>query len=99
MVPAKARYMGKDIARLSQYFQIPLKSPAVISKSLASPLRLMLILLMNSLTLQNPAEVLFNKGSLKAQRMLTAAKLTIPEHVEELSRQLWLRIWSRVSKN
>lgn len=41
---------------------------------------------------------MFQNGSLKAQRLLTAAKLTRPDHVEELSRQLWLRIWSRVGK-
>ena len=29
MVPAKAKYMGKDIARISQYFKIPLKIPSV----------------------------------------------------------------------
>ena len=48
-------------------------------------------------TLQNVAEVMFEKGSLKAQRLLIAAKLNTPDVVEELSRQLWLRIWSRVS--
>ena len=90
MVPAKATYMGKDIDRLAQYFQIPLKSPTVVFKSQSSSH------IKNFKISQNPAEVLFKKGSLKAQRMLTAAKLTIPEHLEELSRQLWLRIWSRV---
>ena len=90
MVPAKARYMETDVRRLSQYFQIPLKSPTVISESPS------ITLTFNSLHLQNPAEVMFVKGSLKAQRLLIAAKMTIPEHLEELSRQLWLRIWSRV---
>jgi len=71
VVPAKARYMTKDLARISQYFQIPLRPPA------------------------NPAEVMFVKGSLSTQRFLTAAKLTCPEQLEALSRQLWLRIWSR----
>ena len=92
MIPAKARYMETDIRRLSQYFQIPLKLPIVISESPS----ITWTLLVNSLHLQNPAEVMFVKGSLKAQRLLIAAKMTIPEHLEELSRQLWLRIWSRV---
>ena len=36
MVPAKATYMNKDVDRLAQYFQIPLKSPTVIFKSQSS---------------------------------------------------------------
>ena len=92
MIPAKARYMETDIRRLSQYFQIPLNLPIVISESPS----ITWTLLVNSLHLQNPAEVMFVKGSLKAQRLLIAAKMTIPEHLEELLRQLWLRIWSRV---
>lgn len=46
---------------------------------------------------QNFAEVMFRKGSLKAQRLLVATELTSPDKVEVLSRQLWLRIWGRVS--
>ena len=40
---------------------------------------------------------MFNKGSLSAQRLLTAVGDRQPEKLEELSRQLWLRVWSRVS--
>jgi len=29
MVPLKARYMGKDLERLAEYYQIPLSPPAV----------------------------------------------------------------------
>eukprot|EP00731_Ephydatia_muelleri_P024807 Em0016g1078a len=43
----------------------------------------------------NPEEVLFVKGSLPAQRLLTAIKLKSPQSLEDVSRQLWLRIWSR----
>ncbi len=46
--------------------------------------------------LQNPAELMFEIGSLKAQRFLTAVSMTHPTHVEDVSRQLWLRAWSRV---
>lgn len=46
---------------------------------------------------QNPAEVMFVKGSLSAMRLLTATKMTHPQHLEVLSRQLWNRIWSMVN--
>lgn len=36
---------------------------------------------------------MFNKGSLKAQRLLAAISVTNPEHLEEVSRQLFRRIW------
>ena len=36
-------------------------------------------------------------GSLKAQRLLTAANIEVPDKVENLSRELWMRVWSRVS--
>ena len=43
----------------------------------------------------NPEEALFGKGSLSAQRLLTAIKLKYPQSLEGVSRELWLRIWSR----
>ena len=46
---------------------------------------------------QDIGEVMFRKGSLFPQRFLTAAKEECPNELEELSRQLWLRVWSRVS--
>ena len=45
---------------------------------------------------KNMEETLFVKGSLSAQRLLTAIKMKSPHHLESVSRQLWLRIWSRV---
>ena len=36
-------------------------------------------------------------GSLKAQRLLTAASIDLPDQVETISRELWMRAWSRVS--
>jgi glutathione S-transferase kappa 1 len=35
------------------------------------------------------------KGSLNAQRLITAIQMQKPELVEPLSRELWMRIWSR----
>ncbi|XP_019856690.1 PREDICTED: glutathione S-transferase kappa 1-like [Amphimedon queenslandica] len=44
---------------------------------------------------KNPVDTMLNKGSLSAQRLLIAVRDRQPEKLEELSRQLWLRIWSR----
>ncbi|GFO08345.1 histone-lysine N-methyltransferase SETMAR-like protein [Plakobranchus ocellatus] len=43
----------------------------------------------------DPPKVMFEKGSLNAQRFLTAIDMTMPDKVENVSRELWLRIWSR----
>ena len=40
--------------------------------------------------------MLFMKGSLPAQRFLTAVQMQRPELTESLSRELWMRIWHRV---
>ena len=39
---------------------------------------------------------MIQKGSLNAQHFLTAVKMTCPEKLEHLSRQLWLRVYSKV---
>ncbi|XP_008066709.1 glutathione S-transferase kappa 1 isoform X2 [Carlito syrichta] len=39
--------------------------------------------------------VLLEKGSLSAMRFLTAVNLEHPEMLEKVSRELWMRIWSR----
>jgi len=41
------------------------------------------------------ANTMFVKGSLSAMRLLTAANKYHPEQVENLSREFWMRIWSR----
>uniref|UniRef100_A0A5F4WCW6 Glutathione S-transferase kappa 1 n=1 Tax=Callithrix jacchus TaxID=9483 RepID=A0A5F4WCW6_CALJA len=41
--------------------------------------------------------VVLEKGSLSAMRFLTAVNLEHPEMLENVSRELWMRIWSRVS--
>jgi glutathione S-transferase kappa 1 len=40
-------------------------------------------------------DTMLNKGSLFAQRLLTSVSMTQPELLESLSRELWMRIWSR----
>ncbi|XP_003791596.1 glutathione S-transferase kappa 1 [Otolemur garnettii] len=39
--------------------------------------------------------VILEKGSLSAMRFLTAVNLEHPEILEKVSRELWMRIWSR----
>ncbi|XP_045144670.1 LOW QUALITY PROTEIN: glutathione S-transferase kappa 1 [Echinops telfairi] len=41
--------------------------------------------------------VILEKGSLSAMRFLTAVHLECPEMLEKTSRELWMRVWSRVS--
>ncbi|XP_060080515.1 glutathione S-transferase kappa 1-like [Ylistrum balloti] len=43
----------------------------------------------------NPQELMFVKGTLMPQRFLTAVDLQQPELVEDLSRQFWIRAWSK----
>lgn len=43
----------------------------------------------------DPPKVMFEKGSLNAQRFLTAIDMSMPEKLETVSRELWMRIWSR----
>ena len=46
---------------------------------------------------QDFSHVILEKGSLQAQRFLTAVDMVQPDCMEEVSRQLWLRVWSRVN--
>ncbi|XP_007504545.1 glutathione S-transferase kappa 1-like isoform X2 [Monodelphis domestica] len=39
--------------------------------------------------------VLIDKGSLNAMRFLTSVHIEYPEMLEKVSRELWMRIWSR----
>ncbi|MGH0136194.1 UNVERIFIED_CONTAM: hypothetical protein FKN15_059857, partial [Acipenser sinensis] len=43
----------------------------------------------------NPVEAMFEKGSLSAMRFVTAVELHSPELTEQVSRELWRRIWSK----
>ncbi|XP_063416686.1 glutathione S-transferase kappa 1-like [Mytilus trossulus] len=43
----------------------------------------------------NPEEVIFKKGSKSAMLFVTAVDIDYPEYTEELSRQFWMRVWSR----
>lgn len=40
-------------------------------------------------------QVMLSKGSLAAQRLITAVQTTHPDKVEEVSREFWMRIWNR----
>ncbi|XP_063437502.1 glutathione S-transferase kappa 1-like [Mytilus trossulus] len=44
---------------------------------------------------KNPSIVMFEKTSLTAMRFLTAINTEHPEYTEKLSRELWVRAWSR----
>ncbi len=45
---------------------------------------------------QNVRNTLFTKGSLNAMRFLTATQEVEPNCVEDLSRELFLRVWAKV---
>ena len=49
------------------------------------------------MSLQDPMEVMFVKASLPTQRFLTVVKMHRPDLTESLSRELWMRIWNRVT--
>jgi len=46
--------------------------------------------------LQNLNEVIFDKGSLKHQRFLTAVDMMDSTKTRAVSRELWMRNWNRV---
>lgn len=73
LVPNKFMFMSKDLVRLSEYFNVPLKAPS------------------------DPFEAMFKKGSLTAMRFVTAVQAREKggdAKVEQVSRELWKRIWS-----
>ncbi|XP_077114875.1 glutathione S-transferase kappa 1-like [Ranitomeya variabilis] len=70
MVPKRGAYMGRDLRRLNEFYQVPLRRPSDVF------------------------DVMFNKGSLSAMRFVTTVQMSRPEFLEEVSRNLWLRIWS-----
>jgi len=43
--------------------------------------------------------MMFVKGSLKAQRFITAVDLLDSSKVKDVSKQFWMRNWSRVGIN
>nr|CAH0097993.1 unnamed protein product [Daphnia galeata] len=44
--------------------------------------------------IEDPFNVMIEKGTLRAQRFLTVVAHEHPEHLEGVSRELWRRIWS-----
>ncbi|XP_022366091.1 glutathione S-transferase kappa 1 isoform X5 [Enhydra lutris kenyoni] len=42
--------------------------------------------------------VILEKGSLSAMRFLTAVSMEHPEMLEKVSRELWMRVWSRAAE-
>lgn len=45
--------------------------------------------------MEDPFTIMIEKGSLRAQRFLTAIDIHAPEHLENISRSLWTRVWSK----
>ncbi|KAM9782933.1 glutathione S-transferase kappa 1-like [Neosynchiropus ocellatus] len=74
LVPNKFLFMTRDLARLAEYFNVPLRPPS------------------------DPFEAMFQKGSLSAMRFVTAVQQMEKDgdkRVEQVSRELWRRIWSQ----
>ncbi|XP_073537488.1 glutathione S-transferase kappa 1-like [Phyllobates terribilis] len=70
LVAKRGAYMGRDLRRLNEFYQVPLRRPSDVFN------------------------VMFNKGSLSAMRFVTTVQMSHPEFLEEVSRKLWMRIWS-----
>ncbi|KAK4329251.1 hypothetical protein Pmani_000390 [Petrolisthes manimaculis] len=45
--------------------------------------------------IEDPAELIFGKGSLIPNRFLIATSLLYPQHLESLSRALWMAVWNK----
>uniref|UniRef100_A0A8C4WYL2 Glutathione S-transferase kappa n=1 Tax=Eptatretus burgeri TaxID=7764 RepID=A0A8C4WYL2_EPTBU len=79
VIPKKGIYLQSDIVRLGKFCKLPLHLPADFF------------------------DVIITKGSLSAQRFLTALEIVHEKNggignsplLESLSRQFWIRIWSR----
>merc|ERR1719431_51960 len=61
--------MGRDLKKVSQYFDVPLKMP------------------------KNAEEVMFVKGTVSAQRLLTSVAMKYPDYLRPLADELYLRFW------
>jgi len=68
-VPAKGKYMGKDLKRISEYFDVEYKMP------------------------KNAHEVMFVKGTVSAQRLLTSVAKKHPSYLQPLADELYSRFW------
>ncbi|XP_075204768.1 glutathione S-transferase kappa 1-like [Anomaloglossus baeobatrachus] len=71
LVQKRGAYMGRDLRRLNEFYQVPLRRPSDVF------------------------DVMLNKGSLSAMRFVTTVQMSHPEFLEEVSRKLWMRIWSQ----
>ena len=70
-IPAKGRWMAKDLMRLAEYFQMPFHLPKDVHN------------------------VMFVKGTHEALCLLTVVAEKYPEYLESLSREFFMRIWSK----
>lgn len=73
MVPAKGKYMNKDLKNITKFFDLPYQMP------------------------KNAQEMMFVKGTVKAQRLLTSVSLNHPKYLQPLADALYTRFWVKGS--
>ncbi|KAJ8319835.1 hypothetical protein KUTeg_001422 [Tegillarca granosa] len=83
LVANKAQYMIHDLNRLANYYAVPINLQSFATHNDV----------VNSF--QDFFHVMFTKGSLSAGRYITAVDMKKPEYTEQVSRELWFRIWNR----
>ncbi|GAB5568869.1 glutathione S-transferase kappa 1 [Prionailurus iriomotensis] len=94
LLPRKAQYLQNDIRLLGQHIQVPIQFPkdffsVILEKGEDSGIQKGYLVKGSAFGNQ------WQERSLSAMRFLTAVNLEHPKMLEKVSRELWMRVWSR----